>query len=85
MSTTDVIRAWKDEEYYKSLSAEEQTLIPAHPSGQIELTDGELKNVSGATVAALCTLAGCAVTINLCISIVMGGSCAVGTTGCCTY
>lgn len=43
----DTIRAWKDRSYRASLSAEEQALLPENPVGLIELTDDELKAVSG--------------------------------------
>lgn len=43
----DIIRAWKDRGYRESLSAEEQALLPENPAGQVELTDDELKEVSG--------------------------------------
>lgn len=42
MSTFDIIRAWKDAEYRKSLSIEEQRLLPEHPAGTVELTEAEL-------------------------------------------
>lgn len=47
MKTDRVIRAWKDENYRKTLSATEQAQLPAHPSGMIELSDAELGAVSG--------------------------------------
>lgn len=43
----DIARAWKDRGYRESLSADEQALLPENPVGQIELTDDELKEVSG--------------------------------------
>ena len=42
MSTTDVIRAWRDEEYRLSLSAEERAALPQHPAGEIELRDEDV-------------------------------------------
>jgi mersacidin/lichenicidin family type 2 lantibiotic len=42
MSTLDIIRAWKDEEYRLSLDE-----MPAHPAGLIELTDADLELVAG--------------------------------------
>jgi mersacidin/lichenicidin family type 2 lantibiotic len=47
MNTLDIIRAWKDTEYRRSLSAAEQALVPEHPAGAIELADEELKLVDG--------------------------------------
>jgi len=43
-----IVRAWKDEAYRQSLSAEEQVILPANPAGEIELGDAELKAVYGA-------------------------------------
>ena len=48
MSYRDIIRAWKDEEYRLSLSAEQRMLLPEHPAGLIELEDAELDTVQGA-------------------------------------
>ena len=42
------IRAWKDEAYRQSLSVEEQSVLPANPAGEIELTEAELEALSGA-------------------------------------
>ncbi len=47
MSTVDIIRAWKDEEYRNSLSKEQQAQLPKHPAGLIELDDAELETVAG--------------------------------------
>jgi mersacidin/lichenicidin family type 2 lantibiotic len=47
MSTYDIIRAWKDEEYRDSLSEAERAALPQHPAGQIELSDTELETVAG--------------------------------------
>ena len=43
MSTLDIIRAWKDEEYRLSLGE----AAPAHPAGLVELTDADLEQVAG--------------------------------------
>ena len=43
----NIVRAWKDEAYRRSLSVEEQTMLPINPAGEIELTDAELKAVYG--------------------------------------
>jgi mersacidin/lichenicidin family type 2 lantibiotic len=47
MSTSDIIRAWKDPEYRSSLSPEAQALVPAHPAGLIELEDAYLDGIAG--------------------------------------
>ena len=57
MSTLDIIRAWKDEEYRASLSEEQRTLLPEHPAGLIELTDAELDAAAGGALVTI--TAGC--------------------------
>ena len=47
MSTTDIIRAWKDPEYRESLSEAELAALPQNPAGLIELTDAHLEAVAG--------------------------------------
>ena len=49
MSKFDVIRAWKDEVYRGSLSAEQRAALPAHPIGAMELDDAQLDAVAAAT------------------------------------
>lgn len=48
MKSQDIIRAWKDRRFRKSLSREEQQELPAHPSGIMELTAQEMEQVAGA-------------------------------------
>jgi len=55
MSTPDVIRSWKDEEYRGSLSHEQRAMLPDHPAGIIELSDEEL-DVAGGTVTTISTI-----------------------------
>lgn len=38
----DVVRAWKDESYFRELTEEEQASIPANPAGELDL-QAELK------------------------------------------
>src|SRR5436853_2225270 len=45
---SNIVRAWKDEAYRQSLSAEEHVLLPANLAGEIELTDAELAAIFGA-------------------------------------
>jgi mersacidin/lichenicidin family type 2 lantibiotic len=47
MSKQNIIRAWKDEAYRRSLSEAERALLPANPAGLIELTDAELGSIDG--------------------------------------
>jgi mersacidin/lichenicidin family type 2 lantibiotic len=54
----NIIRAWKDEAYRQSLSAEEQAILPANPAGEIELTEAELEAISGA-LGGFCSRSSC--------------------------
>lgn len=55
MSKSDIIRAWKDEQYRGSLTNAQRAALPANPAGAIELTDSELGAVVGGITTALCT------------------------------
>ncbi|MBO0782750.1 MAG: mersacidin/lichenicidin family type 2 lantibiotic [Ktedonobacteraceae bacterium] len=44
----DIVRAWKDETYRNSLSAEELAQLPEHPAGAFELSEDELERIHGA-------------------------------------
>jgi mersacidin/lichenicidin family type 2 lantibiotic len=47
MSLKNVIRAWKDEEFRRSLSEAERAALPEHPAGTTDLSDAETANASG--------------------------------------
>ena len=47
MKTNDIIRAWRDAEFMNSLSAEERTMLPANPAGDVELSDDDLAGING--------------------------------------
>ena len=47
MTTSAIIRAWKDAEYRHSLAAEERASLPAHPVGDIELQAADLDGTRG--------------------------------------
>jgi mersacidin/lichenicidin family type 2 lantibiotic len=57
MSTLNIIRAWKDEEYRNSLSAAERSQIPPSPAGLSELDGAAMASVNGGGRAALMGLA----------------------------
>lgn len=56
---SEIIRAWKDEEFRNQLSESERDLIPANPAGILELTDEVLEVASGGVVAASCDWCSC--------------------------
>ncbi|MGA8595261.1 MAG: mersacidin/lichenicidin family type 2 lantibiotic [Bryobacteraceae bacterium] len=47
MSTQHIIRAWKDEEYRRSLSNTERAALPENPAGVTELSDSQAKQAAG--------------------------------------
>jgi mersacidin/lichenicidin family type 2 lantibiotic len=47
MSTVDVVRAWKDAGYRRSLSAEQLQRLPGNPAGPTQLSDDELMVAGG--------------------------------------
>ena len=47
MLKVDIVRAWKDDAYRRSLSVEELALLPENPAGLVELDEGDLKSVAG--------------------------------------
>jgi len=54
MSNVDIIRAWKDPEYRRSLSKAELANVPTNPAGTIELKDTELDIVAGGKRPCTC-------------------------------
>jgi mersacidin/lichenicidin family type 2 lantibiotic len=56
MPISEIVRAWRDEEFRSSLSTSEISRLPDHPVGTIELKDGDLVNTSvQATFSAIRT------------------------------
>jgi mersacidin/lichenicidin family type 2 lantibiotic len=49
MTTLEIAKAWKDEEYRDTLTLEQCDLLPEHPSGDIEFqkSDQEAENSFG--------------------------------------
>jgi len=50
MTNPDVVRAWKDDEYLSSMSAEDRQNLPENPAGLVELSDAELGEANGGTI-----------------------------------
>ena len=61
MKKRDVIRAWRDGEFYSSLSNEDLAAMPESPASVIELDDDVLSTLSGGcsfeycSTSAMCT------------------------------
>ncbi len=50
MSKQQIIRAWKDQAYRRSLTEAQRAALPAHPAGRVELdalTAAEMAEVDG--------------------------------------
>jgi mersacidin/lichenicidin family type 2 lantibiotic len=48
MSHEQIVRAWRDHEYWSSLGEAERAQVPDNPVGVVELMDAELAKVTGA-------------------------------------
>ncbi|MBD1823041.1 mersacidin/lichenicidin family type 2 lantibiotic [Cyanobacteria bacterium FACHB-DQ100] len=49
MSTFDIIRAWKDEDYRLSLTDAQRAMLPDSPVGLVELSDADMGMLAGGT------------------------------------
>lgn len=56
MSTDEIIRAWRSEDYLLSLPSPQRQALPANPAGAVELLDRDIDSIEACTHA--CT--GCA-------------------------
>jgi mersacidin/lichenicidin family type 2 lantibiotic len=57
MKKIDMARAFRDEDYFLSLTPGERASLPDHPAAMIEVSEDELRAVAGATTEA-CTASG---------------------------
>ncbi|MFN0086058.1 MAG: mersacidin/lichenicidin family type 2 lantibiotic [Blastocatellia bacterium] len=48
MTSTEIVRSWKDEEFCLGLAREGRSGLPENPAGWIELTDAELGGIAAA-------------------------------------
>ncbi len=86
MSNLNIIRAWKDARYRRSLSAAELAQMPENPAGPVELTDSELRKAGGfgggggtiQTTAITCTA-----TLGGCCPATTAATCTATFGGCC--
>lgn len=49
MKKDEIIRAWRDPDYFFSLSDDQRAGLPANPAGMVELSEDALLNVMGAS------------------------------------
>jgi mersacidin/lichenicidin family type 2 lantibiotic len=52
MAAIEVIKAWKDEEYRKTLTTDQKAQLPPHPSGLIEFEQPQLEDETPLRVGA---------------------------------
>jgi len=84
MENVDVVRAWKDEEYRNSLSAEQLAALPGNPAGLVELDNQVLEEATGGFTGLECWIATIGITIAFCSpNGSLCGSCNWGTHACC--
>jgi mersacidin/lichenicidin family type 2 lantibiotic len=48
MKKLDIARAWRDEDYFLTLTEAERASLPANPAAAITVTDDSLRAVNGA-------------------------------------
>ncbi len=82
MSNLDIVRAWKDEDYRNSLTAEQRMMLPDNPAGLVELSDTEIAGVEGGTSAPCVTVSVLATCSGNCNTL-FNGTCGVFSVGCC--
>ena len=58
MKKNDVIRAWRDGEYYSSLTSEQRAAMPESPASVIDLGDDALASISGGCSFQYCPTSG---------------------------
>lgn len=51
MTKENIIRAWKDPEYFNSLTDAERAALAENPAGPMRISDQELENVVGGMAA----------------------------------
>lgn len=55
MKKTDIARAWRDPEFYASLSDAERALVPANPVGLVEVDADVLGSITGGCGSNTCS------------------------------
>lgn len=59
MKKKQILEAWRNEEYYRSLSDEERAQVPEHPSGVVDVEDDILRSITGGCGTFDCTSGYC--------------------------
>lgn len=55
MKKKDIIRAWRDGEFYDSLSDEQKAALPENPAAGLAIDDDVLNSVAGGGTFSICT------------------------------
>jgi mersacidin/lichenicidin family type 2 lantibiotic len=50
MFNQDIIRAWKDDNYWESLDEQKRSQLPENPAGAIELSEKEMEIIAGGRI-----------------------------------
>jgi mersacidin/lichenicidin family type 2 lantibiotic len=53
MTSDEIVRSWKNDEYRLSLSLDDQAVLPENPAGLGELTDAELLGIDGGSFTTI--------------------------------
>jgi mersacidin/lichenicidin family type 2 lantibiotic len=61
MKKIDIARAWRDEDYYLSLSDAERAALPANPAAMMTVDDAGLRAANGGTTTLTQTCGGSAI------------------------
>jgi mersacidin/lichenicidin family type 2 lantibiotic len=59
MKKKQILEAWRNEEYYLSLSDEERAGIPEHPAGILDVEDDILRTITGGCAGYTKLATGC--------------------------
>ena len=59
MKKNQILAAWRDEEYFLSLSDEERAQIPEHPAGLLDVEDDILRSITGGCRPTIASSSGC--------------------------
>ena len=54
MKRNEIIRAWKNPAFRRSLTADQQAQMPSNPVGAVNLSDEDLRSVSGGSSLTHC-------------------------------
>ena len=64
----DVVRAWRDEEYRNSLSAEERAGLPENPAGLATISDDMIRSITGGCGATAGPGSYCTTAMHSCVT-----------------